>query len=248
MISAYARDPKLLTESYELFSAMPNKNNVTYATMITGFSGRGMLLHNEEVYQMMPPRLRDPNGLNALISGQFKFSDMVFRDVFTWSSMVDGYWKNGMVLEARQAFEVMPVNNVVSWNSLITGYVEQDKFEEAYAFFDSMQEKDVISWTSIVMSFSKRGWTKESIGLFELLPQKDDVSWTVVIPGLIHNTYLPLDDALIISTELSSSDDRIQRSNLRNTRINTINGSPSSNAEHSSSSDPRSLASPKAKP
>ncbi|KAL0926174.1 hypothetical protein M5K25_002379 [Dendrobium thyrsiflorum] len=27
--------------------------------------------------------------------------------------MVDGYWKNGMVLEARQAFEAMPVKNVI---------------------------------------------------------------------------------------------------------------------------------------
>ncbi|KAL0915504.1 hypothetical protein M5K25_015929 [Dendrobium thyrsiflorum] len=44
---------------------------------------------------------------------------MVFRDVFTWSSMVDGYWKNGMVLEARQAFEAMPVKNVVSWTAMI---------------------------------------------------------------------------------------------------------------------------------
>ncbi|KAL0922608.1 hypothetical protein M5K25_006606 [Dendrobium thyrsiflorum] len=47
------------------------------------------------------------------------FKGMVFRDVFTWSSMVDGYWKNGMVLEARQAFEVMPVKNVFSWNAMI---------------------------------------------------------------------------------------------------------------------------------
>ncbi|KAL0921278.1 hypothetical protein M5K25_008337 [Dendrobium thyrsiflorum] len=46
---------------------------------------------------------------------------MVFRDVFTWSSMVDGYWKNGMVLEARQAFEAMPVKNVVSWTAMIQG-------------------------------------------------------------------------------------------------------------------------------
>ncbi|KAL0928557.1 hypothetical protein M5K25_000451 [Dendrobium thyrsiflorum] len=47
------------------------------------------------------------------------FKGMVFRDVFTWSSMVDGYWKNGMVLEARQAFEAMPVKNVVSWTAMI---------------------------------------------------------------------------------------------------------------------------------
>ncbi|KAL0922761.1 hypothetical protein M5K25_006777 [Dendrobium thyrsiflorum] len=44
---------------------------------------------------------------------------LICRDVFTWSSMVDGYWKNGMVLEARQAFEAMPVKNVVSWTAMI---------------------------------------------------------------------------------------------------------------------------------
>ncbi|KAL0912951.1 hypothetical protein M5K25_016375 [Dendrobium thyrsiflorum] len=45
--------------------------------------------------------------------------EAVVGDVFTWSSMVDGYWKNGMVLEARQAFEAMPVKNVVSWTAMI---------------------------------------------------------------------------------------------------------------------------------
>ncbi|KAL0919136.1 hypothetical protein M5K25_011211 [Dendrobium thyrsiflorum] len=35
-----------------------------------------------------------------------------------------GYWKNGMVLEARQAFEAMPVKNVFSWNAMIQGYAK----------------------------------------------------------------------------------------------------------------------------
>ncbi|KAL0908028.1 hypothetical protein M5K25_022491 [Dendrobium thyrsiflorum] len=55
---------------------------------------------------------------------------MVFRDVFTWSSMVDGYWKNEMVLEARQAFEAMPVKNVVSWTAMIQGYAKIGDLEE----------------------------------------------------------------------------------------------------------------------
>ncbi|KAL0926422.1 hypothetical protein M5K25_002654 [Dendrobium thyrsiflorum] len=58
------------------------------------------------------------------------FKGMVFRDVFTWSSMVDGYWKNGMVLEARQAFEAMQVKNVVSWTAMIQGYAKIRDLEE----------------------------------------------------------------------------------------------------------------------
>ncbi|KAL0917368.1 hypothetical protein M5K25_012422 [Dendrobium thyrsiflorum] len=153
MISAYARDPKLLAESYELFSAMPNKNSVTYAAMITGFSRGGMLLQAEEVYRSMPPRLRDPIGSNALISGYLRvgeiekavqvFRGMVFKDVFTWSSMVDGYWKNGMVLEARQAFEAMPVKNVVSWTAMIQGYAKIGDLEESLQLFSQMRNENV---------------------------------------------------------------------------------------------------------
>ncbi|KAL0909860.1 hypothetical protein M5K25_020767 [Dendrobium thyrsiflorum] len=57
---------------------------------------------------------------------------MVFRDVFTWSSMVDGYWKNGMVLEARQAFEAMPVKNVVSWTAMIQVCTESSVLQTRY--------------------------------------------------------------------------------------------------------------------
>ncbi|PKU81088.1 Pentatricopeptide repeat-containing protein [Dendrobium catenatum] len=57
MISACARDPKFLKESYELFSALPYMNSVTYAAMITGFSRGGMLLQAEEIYWRMPPEI-----------------------------------------------------------------------------------------------------------------------------------------------------------------------------------------------
>ncbi|KAL0918990.1 hypothetical protein M5K25_011049 [Dendrobium thyrsiflorum] len=66
-----------------------------------------------------PPPLPSTKRVGEIEKAVQVFKGMVFKDVFTWSSMVDGYWKNGMVLEARKAFEAMPVKNVVSWTAMI---------------------------------------------------------------------------------------------------------------------------------
>lgn len=100
--------------SYELFYMMLNKNNMTYAAMLTSFVRRGILLQTKEVYERMSPSLRDLISLNALINRYLRISEikkvngifkgMAFKDDFTQSSMVNGYYKNGMVMKVRQAF------------------------------------------------------------------------------------------------------------------------------------------------
>ncbi|KAL0928620.1 hypothetical protein M5K25_000525 [Dendrobium thyrsiflorum] len=74
-----------------------------------------------------------------------------FRDVFTWSSMVDGYWKNGMVLEARQAFEAMPVKDVVSWTAMIQCYAKIGDLEEGLRLFSEMGKENINSTTFAIM-------------------------------------------------------------------------------------------------
>ncbi|KAK8939567.1 Pentatricopeptide repeat-containing protein [Platanthera guangdongensis] len=150
MISSYARDPKLLSESYELFCAMPIKNSVTYGAMIAGFARAGDISQAEEVYGRMPQCWRDPIGSNALISGYLRvgeiekaeglFKGMIFRDAFSWTLMVDGYCKKGMILDAREAFEAMPSKNVFSWTALIRGYIKVGCLEEGFWLLSRMRK------------------------------------------------------------------------------------------------------------
>jgi pentatricopeptide repeat protein len=49
------------------------------------------------------------------------FDTMGVRDVFSWTSMVNGYAKSGELELARMSFNEMPERNVVSWSAMIAG-------------------------------------------------------------------------------------------------------------------------------
>ncbi|KAL5145051.1 putative pentatricopeptide repeat-containing protein [Glycine soja] len=51
------------------------------------------------------------------------------------------YSKCGMVGEAGQMFNTLPVRNVISWNAMIAGYSNERNGEEALNLFREMQEK-----------------------------------------------------------------------------------------------------------
>jgi len=57
----------------------------------------------------------------CLDSARGIFDTMGVRDVFSWTSMVNGYAKSGELELARMSFNEMPERNVVSWSAMIAG-------------------------------------------------------------------------------------------------------------------------------
>jgi len=53
---------------------------------------------------------------------------MGVRDVFSWTSMVNGYAKSGELELARMSFNEMPERNVVSWSAMIAGKPPKGSF------------------------------------------------------------------------------------------------------------------------
>uniref|UniRef100_A0A0E0DZG8 DYW domain-containing protein n=1 Tax=Oryza meridionalis TaxID=40149 RepID=A0A0E0DZG8_9ORYZ len=60
-------------------------------------------------------------------------------DVVSWTTMVGGLCRLGLVDDAREVFDAMPERNLVSWNSMISGYVKADRFLDALEVFDEMR-------------------------------------------------------------------------------------------------------------
>ncbi|XP_020091080.1 putative pentatricopeptide repeat-containing protein At5g40405 [Ananas comosus] len=63
------------------------------------------------------------------------------RDVVTWTTMISGLSRSGLVDEAREMFDVMPERNSVSWNAMIAGYVQVGRFADAFELFDRMRRE-----------------------------------------------------------------------------------------------------------
>ncbi|XP_068664293.1 pentatricopeptide repeat-containing protein At2g29760, chloroplastic-like [Aristolochia californica] len=156
MIDGYAQK-NLPNEALKLFCAMIERkvepNEVTMVTVLSACSRMGILNLGRSIHKNIETNNEDVsvNVLNALLDMYVKcgsldvamviFRKMEFKDVFTWTTSINGYAKAGDLTFARQLFEEMPERNVVSWNALIAGYTQTNQPQEALDLFHEMNSE-----------------------------------------------------------------------------------------------------------
>ncbi|KAL6554311.1 hypothetical protein OROMI_019984 [Orobanche minor] len=151
MITAYVR-VNGLEEAYRLFLRMPVRNAVSYSVMVMGFVKAGRFDEAERLYEGTPLKWRDPFCSNIMMNAYLKigelekavrvFEGMVEKNVVSWSSMVDGYCKNGRVGEARKLFDIMEEDrNEFTWCSMIDGYMKVGRFEDGFQLLLGMRRE-----------------------------------------------------------------------------------------------------------
>ena len=59
------------------------------------------------------------------------------RESYVGNALVDMYAKCGLLIEAQELFNTLPIRDVASWSSLISGYIEHDLYEEV---LDAMED------------------------------------------------------------------------------------------------------------
>lgn len=73
-----------------------------------------------------------------LVDARELFDEMETRDVYTWTSMVNGYAKCGDLESARSFFDQTPHKNAVSWSAMIAGYSQNNNPKESLKLFHEM--------------------------------------------------------------------------------------------------------------
>ncbi|PIA62140.1 hypothetical protein AQUCO_00200265v1 [Aquilegia coerulea] len=107
------------------------------------------------------------------------------RDVVTWTTVISGYVKCGLIKEARMLFDdVDAKKNVVTWTALIGGYIRSKQISEAERLFDQMPDKNVVSWNTMISGYAQNGRINQVIELFEKMPNRNVVSSNTVITAL----------------------------------------------------------------
>ncbi|KAA0053867.1 pentatricopeptide repeat-containing protein [Cucumis melo var. makuwa] len=114
------------------------------------------------------------------------FEEMLDRDVVSWTAVITGYIKCGMIEEAKTLFDRNDaIKNVVTWTALVSGYVKLNRIEEARRLFDAMPVKNVVSWNTMIEGYARKGWIDQALDLFEKMPERNVVSWNTVITALM---------------------------------------------------------------
>nr|KYP71350.1 hypothetical protein KK1_010609 [Cajanus cajan] len=70
------------------------------------------------------------------------FEKMGFKDVFSWTSLLNGYMLCNNLNCAREVFDAMPERNLVSWTAMITGCVKGGAPIQAFEMFKRMGADD----------------------------------------------------------------------------------------------------------
>ncbi|PNY05917.1 pentatricopeptide repeat-containing protein mitochondrial-like [Trifolium pratense] len=153
MIDGYAAR-NCSDQAMELFKLMllgdVEPNEVTLIAVLSACSEMGDLETGKRVYEKVEEKnvrcsLSLYNALldvyvkcGSLVDAKELFDRMETRDVYSWTSMVNGYAKCGDLESARMFFDLTPQKNVVSWNAMIAGYSQNNKPKESLKLFHEM--------------------------------------------------------------------------------------------------------------
>ncbi|XP_010279098.1 PREDICTED: pentatricopeptide repeat-containing protein At2g03880, mitochondrial [Nelumbo nucifera] len=142
----------LLDQARELFDKMPEKNVVSWSTMISAYSNNNI---KEEALNFLILMLRDgvrPNmftlssvlracdGLPTLQQLHCSIIKVgLDSDVFVRSALIDIYSKWGEEYSGLRVFNEMVTGDLVVWNSIIGGFAQNGNGDEAMNLFRSMK-------------------------------------------------------------------------------------------------------------
>ncbi|CAJ1973843.1 unnamed protein product [Sphenostylis stenocarpa] len=138
-----------------VFGRMPQRNVVSWTALMCGHLQNGDVKASLVLFSKMGRSDIRPNeftlstslkasGILGIAQNGMQIHCVCAKSNFDWvpvvgNSMMDMYFKCGMVREAAQVFNTLPVRNVISWNVMIAGYCNNGNGEEALNLFREMR-------------------------------------------------------------------------------------------------------------
>ncbi|XP_057968816.1 pentatricopeptide repeat-containing protein At3g29230 [Malania oleifera] len=149
LIDTYSKcGPVGVSAAKKLFMAMPERDIVSWNSMIGGLVKAGELAEARRLFDETPE-----------------------RDRVSWNTMLDGYAKAGEMDAAFILFEKMPERDVISWSTMVSGYSKAGDMDMARMLFNKMPFKNLIPWTIMVSGYAEKGFAKEAISLYKQMEE-----------------------------------------------------------------------------
>ncbi|XP_042066798.1 pentatricopeptide repeat-containing protein At5g50390, chloroplastic-like [Salvia splendens] len=149
----------MMIDARQLFEDMPDRNSVSWNTIIGGLVDSGDFFDAFRLFLTMCEDISDvcsrtlsmmvraSAGLELISPGQQLHSCALKMgmtgDVFVSCALIDMYSKCGSIEDARLVFELMPEKTTVAWNTIIAGYALHGYSEEALGMYYDMQDSGI---------------------------------------------------------------------------------------------------------
>ncbi|KAJ6933952.1 pentatricopeptide repeat-containing protein [Populus alba x Populus x berolinensis] len=158
-------------QACDLFDEMPQRNIVTWNTMITGYSRSGSINKARSLFEAMP-----------------------VRDAASWSAMITCYINNGFPDQGLSFFREMMANenpkpDQVTVGSVLSGCAHMGSLgllagKSVHGFVvKNGWELNVDIGTLLVDMYAKCGFLKNAVWVFVLMQERNVSTWTALICG-----------------------------------------------------------------
>ncbi|KAI3967022.1 hypothetical protein MKW92_038403 [Papaver armeniacum] len=187
LLSSFVQNGRL-NEAHALFDEMPQRNEVSWAAIISGYTRSGDYLKAFDLLdEMWKEGLRpDEFAMGSLIKASSGLKDVCIGrqlhgwwirsgygiDVYVETSLVTMYANCGCLADARRVFDGVSIsclNDGPLWNSIIAAYMAE---------FD-----DTVMGNSLVTFYAKCGMLQDANRVFKRIRTKSVVSWNSIIAG-----------------------------------------------------------------
>ncbi|XP_057854729.2 pentatricopeptide repeat-containing protein At2g13600 [Cryptomeria japonica] len=185
LIDMYAKCGNVHT-ARDLFDMMPQRNVVSWNSMIGGYAQNGFFEKALEAFKQMQLAGKKPDyitfasilpacaEIGVLEHGmdihQNIIESKLLSDVVVASALVDMYAKCGSIHMAREVFDQMSQKNVISWNAMIVGYAQNGFCKDALQLFELMKHSgthpDDVSFACVLLACSHAGLVDEGCKIF----------------------------------------------------------------------------------
>ncbi|XP_061374926.1 pentatricopeptide repeat-containing protein At1g09900-like [Gastrolobium bilobum] len=138
--------------------------------------------------------------LAMAIYDQVVAEDVVKPDVFTYTTMIRGFCKMGMVESAGKVFDEMRCEpNVITYNTMIHGFCKKGDMEGAKRVFNRLVESkscepDVVTFTTLIDGHSKKGEFQEALNCMKEMLERgchpNVLTYNALIEGLCLSGYV----------------------------------------------------------
>lgn len=163
-----------LYSARKLFGKMPERDVVSWNSIICGYAQEGHYAACIELYQEMEMGTDGviPNGVTvaSVLLACSQLKDLLF----------------GMEVHRFAVESGMGMDFVVC-NSIIGLYARCGSLEYAWSLFDGMAEKDGVSYNTMISGYMAYGFVDRAMELFHLMPNPILSTWNAVIGGLVQN-------------------------------------------------------------
>nr|KYP71546.1 Pentatricopeptide repeat-containing protein At2g33680 family [Cajanus cajan] len=141
----------LVSEARHLFDELPERNAVSWATMISGYASRELANEALELFELMR---REEEGENE----------------FVLTSVLSALTSHVFVDTGRQVHSLAMKNGLVCivsvGNALVTMYAKCGSLEDALRTFELSGNRNSITWSAMVTGFARSGDADKALKLF----------------------------------------------------------------------------------